>query len=256
MRTLGSTLRFRITRGCTQACAHCPDSSRYVAASRHMDLSAVEQALGEAFGRAPPTDRSAAGRWLPSSTHIIVTGGEPTDHPRLPAILAMIRSFGRSTISLATNGVRLVADPALLSAVLEARVDQLLLSGDVGSTALLRSADHAAAARHLLHALRLRRARPRLTLNVMVFDRPLPAIARQLERVAALQPDAIRVLRFDEADLPSDATRGLPRPSDETWAGVLQLVARWNAQRRPQIAAVDRNENIARASPHVLELGV
>lgn len=93
-----------ITDRCDITCPICyadagPDGEWLI------DLASVERAAVHA---------EAAGlRW------ITLTGGEPTLHPQLPAIVATLRRRGLRPL-LATNGLRLARDPALQTALQDA----------------------------------------------------------------------------------------------------------------------------------------
>src|SRR5690554_6911945 len=48
---------------------------------------------------------------------IQISGGEPTTHPELPAIVALARELGFRNIELITNGLRISRQPGLLEAL-------------------------------------------------------------------------------------------------------------------------------------------
>ncbi|MEM9074730.1 MAG: radical SAM protein, partial [Myxococcota bacterium] len=66
--------------------------------------------------------------------HLVLSGGEPTLHPELPALIATARDAGFKGVEIQSNGVRL-ADPE--------KVDQLVAAGLTKATISLHSVDPA-----------------------------------------------------------------------------------------------------------------
>jgi molybdenum cofactor biosynthesis enzyme MoaA len=238
-----ATVRVRLTRGCAERCLHCPDSARYRPTVTALALADVAAALAAAFTR-----------FDPRRTQVIISGGEPADHPALVEALALVRTWPIARLKLATNGVRLAADPSFATSVLATGVDDLLLSVDLPSVpavSALRSADHAAAVARLLPWLRARPARPRVALNTMIFDAPRARLEAQLHALLALGPDELRLLRFDPSELPVAA---LAAPSELTWQALRRWARRHNLARAVRVTCVDRQRNRHDRAARTLEL--
>lgn len=233
-----TTVRIRLTRGCAERCLHCPDSARYRPTATALALPDVAAALAAAFTR-----------FDPRRTQVIVTGGEPADHPQLAEALALVRAWPVAQLKLATNGVRLAADPAFASRAL-AGVDHLLLSVDASRQ--LRSLAHAAAVTQLLPWLRARPHRPRVALNTMIFDAPLARLTSQLAALAALAPDELRLLRFDPSELPAAP---LAAPPDATWQALRTWARDHNrASATLRVTCVDRQHDRATRAARTIDV--
>lgn len=234
---IDATVRIRLTRGCAERCVHCPDSALYRPEVTALALPDVEATLVAAFAR-----------FDPRTTQVIVSGGEPADHPALVDALAAVRAWPVAQLKLATNGVRLAADPGLAGRVLPA-VDELLLSVDLPAprATRLRSAGHAAAVARLLALPR----RPRVALNTMIFDAPLAHLATQLRALLALGPDELRLLRFDPSELP---VASLPAPPDATWQALRTWAREHNRTAAIRVRCVDRQHNRDTRAARTLEL--
>jgi MoaA/NifB/PqqE/SkfB family radical SAM enzyme len=104
----GRTL-LRINGHCQMACAFC-----------FVDRSAGDLPLATLTGE---LDRLAARH----VDHVVLSGGEPTLHPELPAIIAHARALGYRTIEIQTNGVR-CADRAHAAALVAAGLTKATVS--------------------------------------------------------------------------------------------------------------------------------
>ncbi|MDD5627848.1 MAG: radical SAM protein [Elusimicrobia bacterium] len=105
-------LEMHLTYGCVQGCVFCSESSR-LARFRGAHLRAAEVARVLAVKRRQGCD------------HLTLTGGEPTLHPGLPAVLAAARRLGFKTY-VTSNGARL-AEAGYARLVLPL-IDELCLS--------------------------------------------------------------------------------------------------------------------------------
>ena len=103
-----------VTDACDLACPLCYASAS--AAGRWF------LPLGEALRRGAEL-RRAGGRW------ITLTGGEPTCHPHLPAIIRGLRRLGLAP-AIASNGLRLGGDPGYLAELKRAGLRRVLLQFD------------------------------------------------------------------------------------------------------------------------------
>lgn len=105
-------LELHLTYTCTAKCTFCSEDGRM-----------------RAYRRAPVDARLVRGvlrAWVPRGVrHVHFTGGEPTLHPDLPALLALCRRVGLKT-SMGTNGHRL-ADPGYAAQVVP-NLDEVMVS--------------------------------------------------------------------------------------------------------------------------------
>ena len=97
-----------LTYGCNNACAHCYNEQNRVG-TRSMTLGQWEQVLGKLHRMGIP--------------HVIFTGGEPTLHQNLVALIAHARSLGLVT-GMNSNGRRF-ADAEFTAAVVQAGLSHL-----------------------------------------------------------------------------------------------------------------------------------
>jgi MoaA/NifB/PqqE/SkfB family radical SAM enzyme len=98
----------RVVFHCNQACHFCFVSTHLPA----VDEERVRAAIVAAGAR---------------GSQIVLSGGEPTLHPKLPAFVALAKASSRHPVVLQTNAVRL-ADPALVSALAGAGLDSAFVS--------------------------------------------------------------------------------------------------------------------------------
>lgn len=105
-------LKLLPTLGCNQRCLFCCASE-----SRQPFGAQRLRATLEQLSREVDLER----------TKLSFSGGEPTLHPDLPALLRYARELGFPWIGLQTNCVRL-AEPTLLAALLPARLQQVICS--------------------------------------------------------------------------------------------------------------------------------
>jgi len=236
---IDATVRLRLTRGCRERCLHCPDSALHGAPRRALSVDEVAAGLTAAFAR-----------FEPAHTQVIVSGGEPAEHPALLEVLALVRAWPIARLKLASNGIRLANDADFATHVLDAGIDQLLLSVDLATPRTLRSRDHALAVERLLGWLHQRVAQPRVALNTMAFEAPLSRLTAQIDALAALGADEVRVLRFDPSELP--ATPSLTAPSDATWRALRDWARQDHTTTR--VTCVDRQHNLATRAERTIEL--
>jgi Radical SAM superfamily len=119
---------------------------------------------------------------LRNLTAVTVTGGEPTLHPELPAVIRLIKARGLKC-NLLTNGLRFLEDdgPALLGRIKRAGVDRVYLHIDSGQAGVHPDLG---AARHRLAGL-LEAADVPFALSITLYGEPdedLAAVARRLAR--------------------------------------------------------------------------
>jgi MoaA/NifB/PqqE/SkfB family radical SAM enzyme len=117
--------------------------------------------------------------------HLVITGGEPLDHPDADAILTALPRLGFDGVVLTTRGVNLDAH---LDAV-EASVDELVVSLDTldpqkGDAWLGQPGAHAA----ILRNLHLLASRPRTQTTVVISTVAMP---QSLDDVAAVHDFAL-----------------------------------------------------------------
>ena len=98
----------RVVFHCNQACHFCFVSTHLPA----VDEERVRAAIVAAGAR---------------GSQIVLSGGEPTLHPKLPSFVALAKASSRHPVVLQTNAVRL-GDPALLSALVDAGLDKAFVS--------------------------------------------------------------------------------------------------------------------------------
>lgn len=102
-------LLLRVEFRCNQACPFC-----FVRlGSRRLEPGDLPALLGPVL--------------RPDEDQVVLTGGEPTIHPRFRALLQTLRNLGASRIGLQTNGVRF-ADPDRVREIRELGVQRLLVS--------------------------------------------------------------------------------------------------------------------------------
>ncbi|MCB9572042.1 MAG: radical SAM protein [Kofleriaceae bacterium] len=104
----GRTL-LRINGHCQMACAFC-----------FVDRSAGDLPLATLIAE---LDALAARH----TDHVVFSGGEPTLHPELPALIRHARGRGYATVEIQTNGVR-CADPAYARALVDAGLTKATVS--------------------------------------------------------------------------------------------------------------------------------
>lgn len=104
----GRTL-LRINGHCQMACAFC-----------FVDRSAGDRPLAELTAE---LDALAARH----TDHVVFSGGEPTIHPDLPALIRHAAAAGYTTIEIQTNGVR-CADPAYARTLVDAGLTKATVS--------------------------------------------------------------------------------------------------------------------------------
>lgn len=200
-----------------------------------------------------------AERFDPRQTQIILSGGEPLEHPSFLEALERVRRYPVARVKLATNGLRLASDPAFAAQVLP-HVNDLLLSADLVPSGLrpFRSPLHLRAVEGLVARLRStpRHERPRLALNVVIFDARIERVGRELARLAQLGPDELRLNRFDPGGVVERFAAGMRAPSDESWAA-LRAWVKSHAQESEQgcrWTCVDRQHSLRAGSPQSVEL--
>ncbi len=244
-----STLRIRLTAGCSQSCEHCPDSALYRASVRSMPLEVLETSLQGLF----------ADRFDPKQTQIILSGGEPLEHPSFLEALDRVRRYPVARVKLATNGLRLVSDPAFAAQVLPS-VDDLLLSADLAPSGFrpFRSPQHLGAVEELVGRLRAKpiHERPRLALNVVIFDARIERVKLELARLSQLGPDEMRLNRFDPGGVVEQFAASIRVPSDESWAALRAWVKSHagKSEQGCRWTCVDRQRSLRAGSSHSVEL--
>jgi pyruvate-formate lyase-activating enzyme len=101
----------RVSAACNNRCCFCLDRPSLTG-----ELRAQEELL----------DELREGR-TEGATRAVLSGGEPTLHPRLPELIAGARAMGYRWVQIITNGRRL-AYPSFLHALLEAGLDEVTFS--------------------------------------------------------------------------------------------------------------------------------
>lgn len=150
---------------------------------------------------------------------IQISGGEPTTHPELPAIVRLARELGYRNIELITNGIRISRRPALLGELRDCGLTAVYLQFDGLDSATyrtLRGQDMREVRQRSIAAAR--RAGLCVTLAVAVTrgvnDHELGAIVR----FAVDNIDTVRAINFQSATrfrgrfTLAEAHRGYPLP--------------------------------------------
>ncbi|HOX50632.1 MAG TPA: radical SAM protein [Fibrobacteria bacterium] len=133
---------FSITNVCNLDCPICFTHNRPDRAY-HKTLSDVERIADHILERNP------------SQTIVDLTGGEPTLHPQLPEIVALLRSKGFSRVMVNTNGMRLARDADLARALaqMDAHVVLSLDTLDPAASRTIHGADIVESKERCLEAL-------------------------------------------------------------------------------------------------------
>jgi pyruvate-formate lyase-activating enzyme len=177
----------RLTRRCNNRCAFCHDIAQHDGSVASLDE--VREQLREGRER--------------GATRLILSGGEPTIHPRLLEIVAMGRAAGYRWVQLVSNG-RMFAYDRFASAAAASGIDEVTLSIH-GHTAELHDGlvggpgSFAQAIRGLRN---LMRARFVVSVDVVVCRpnaRHLPAIVRLLLSLGVREFDFLYLVPFGRA---------------------------------------------------------
>lgn len=161
-------LELHLTYTCTASCAFCSEEGRM-----------------RAYRRAPVDARlvrDVLRAWVPRGVrHVHFTGGEPTLHPELPALLALCKRGGLKT-SMGTNGHRL-ADPAYAARVVP-HLDEVIVSLHGPDAATHEGLTHATGG--FARAVAAIRAFPRPGVNVVVTRDTLGCVAETVRLAVSL----------------------------------------------------------------------
>lgn len=101
----------RIVAACNNHCCFCLDRQSLDGRLRPREELEAEMRAGRAAG----------------ATRLVLSGGEPTLHPELPALIRRARELGYGWVQIITNGRRL-AYPAFFQALLDAGLDEATFS--------------------------------------------------------------------------------------------------------------------------------
>lgn len=168
----------RVVFQCNQACRFCFVSTHLPAASD----AAVEAAIRAAGG---------AGR------KIILSGGEPTLHPRLPELVRLAKSVSSRPVQLQTNAIRL-DDAALMAALVAAGLDEAFVSLHGASAAVADAVTHAPGtfARTVIGLDHLHAAGIVVQVNFVICQANLHELPDWIALLAARWPRAFANISF------------------------------------------------------------
>lgn len=131
---------------------------------------------------------------------IQISGGEPTLHPELPAIIAAAKHLGYRHIELITNGVRISQDPRMLLTLKEAGLKAVYLQFDglrKETLRRIRGADMTGVRRSAIDAIR--RAALCCTLAVAVVRGVNDHEIGDIIRFGIDHMDVVRAINFQAA---------------------------------------------------------
>ena len=168
----------RVVFQCNQACRFCFVSTHLPAAAD----AAVEAAIRAAGG---------AGR------KIILSGGEPTLHPRLPELVRLAKSVSSRPVQLQTNAIRL-DDAALMAALVAAGLDEAFVSLHGASAAVADAVTHAPGtfARTVIGLDHLHAAGIVVQINFVICQANLHELPDWVALLAARWPRAFANISF------------------------------------------------------------
>ncbi len=196
VRELATTIRVQFR--CNQACSFCFVSTHLPAAAE----SRVEAAIV----------RAAADGGI-----VVLSGGEPTLHPRIVDFVALARSSGASTIELQTNAVRL-AEPGFAQRLGDAGVDFAFVSlhGALAETSDAITRAPGTFQKTLLGVDALHRSSIALRLNFVTCRTNFHELPAYVEMVAERWPRAAICISFvgPSTDLVPHTQELIPRYSE------------------------------------------
>ena len=110
------TLKVEFTKGCNLACRFCPI---YAEPALYAEKQYHQPAFLKPFAQ-------EYGRFVPNTRIELTLRGEPTLNPQAEELLRILRQYiPRAQVSLFTNGVRILQEPALVGRLLDAGVNIL-----------------------------------------------------------------------------------------------------------------------------------
>ena len=168
----------RVVFQCNQACRFCFVSTHLPAAAD----AAVEAAI------------RAAGR---AGRKVILSGGEPTLHPRLPELVRLAKSVSSRPVQLQTNAIRL-DDAALMAALVAAGLDEAFVSLHGASAAVADAVTHAPGtfARTVIGLDHLHAAGIVVQVNFVICQANLHELPDWIALLAARWPRAFANISF------------------------------------------------------------
>ncbi len=168
----------RVVFQCNQACRFCFVSTHLPAAAD----AAVEAAI------------RAAGR---AGRKVILSGGEPTLHPRLPELVRLAKSVSSLPVQLQTNAIRL-DDAALMAALVAAGLDEAFVSLHGASAAVADAVTHAPGtfARTVIGLDHLHAAGIVVQVNFVICQANLHELPDWIALLAARWPRAFANISF------------------------------------------------------------